>query len=452
MGLEITLLGPPRVERDGRPIAFDTRKATALLAHLALADRPRSREALAELLWPDRGPEHARGALRRTLSTLRTAIGEEWLETSAGRVALSRAKDLEIDVERFRALSEDGGAEAALAEAVELSRGEFMEGFALRDSAEFDHWQAGEADALRRELAGVLGRLVELLAARGAFPRAITLTRRRLALDPLHEPTHRQLIRLFAWSGDRAAALDAYRDCVRRLSQELGVAPLPDTTALYEQVNEGTLDPPPRGADGMATPAFRIAQPADRARGGVGDAPLVGRVEELRALTESYEGIAADGGLAVIEGEAGIGKTRLATEFLEAARARGAAVLSARCHEGEARIAYGPVPSCSARRASAKPIPPAGRTGPSRSLRAGSPTWRAWPPASSNLGGLSSASALSTALARRLACSKASRRCWSPRAGPPSPAWSSSTASTAPTPPRSTRSSSSLGGSATGRC
>ena len=370
MGLEITLLGPPRVERDGRPIAFDTRKATALLAHLALADRPRSREALAELLWPDRGPEHARGALRRTLSTLRTAIGEEWLETSAGRVALSRAKDLEIDVERFRALSEDGGAEAALAEAVELSRGEFMEGFALRDSAEFDHWQAGEADALRRELAGVLGRLVELLAARGAFPRAVALTRRWLALDPLHEPAHRALIRLLAWSGDRAAALDAYRECVRALSRELGVAPLPDTTALYERVNEGTLDRPSRDADGMATPAFRIAQPADRARGGVGDAPLVGRVEELRALTESYEGIAADGRLAVIEGEAGIGKTRLATEFLEAAGARGAAVLSARCHEGEARIAYGPVAEL-LRAASEREPDPAGGAHWSESVSSG---------------------------------------------------------------------------------
>jgi DNA-binding SARP family transcriptional activator len=75
--LEIFLLGAPRVRCAGRPVSFDTRKATALLAHLALADRPRSREALCELLWPTQDPEHARGALRRTLSAVRKAVGEE---------------------------------------------------------------------------------------------------------------------------------------------------------------------------------------------------------------------------------------------------------------------------------------------------------------------------------------------------------------------------------------
>ena len=86
--LEISLLGPPRVVRAGRPVSFDTRKATALLAHLALVDRPRPREALCELLWPEQDPEHARGALRRTLSVLRKAVGEEWIDAAADSVAL----------------------------------------------------------------------------------------------------------------------------------------------------------------------------------------------------------------------------------------------------------------------------------------------------------------------------------------------------------------------------
>jgi DNA-binding SARP family transcriptional activator len=74
--VEITLLGPPRVLREGEPVAFDTRKAVAVLAHLALAERPRSREVLCELLWPTQDQDRSRGALRRTLSTLRKAIGE----------------------------------------------------------------------------------------------------------------------------------------------------------------------------------------------------------------------------------------------------------------------------------------------------------------------------------------------------------------------------------------
>ena len=211
-GLEISLLGPPRVARDGGPVSFDTRKATALLAHLALSERPRSREALCALLWPDRDPEHARGALRRTLSALRKAVGEEWVDTVADSVA-------------------------------------------LRDSPEFEAWQLFEADALRRELTAALGRLVALLAAAGRYEQAVPHARRWLELDPLHEPAHRELIRLYAWTGDRAHALSQYRDCVRTLSQELGVPPLDETAALFEQVSEGTLAPPSANMPAAASSA-----------------------------------------------------------------------------------------------------------------------------------------------------------------------------------------------------
>src|SRR5436190_8585720 len=140
MALVVTLLGPPRIDRDGERIAFDTRKAMALLAHLALADRPRSREALCGLLWPGHDPDRARGALRRTLSTLRTAIGENWIDAAGGSVALKRGPGLELDVERFRELSAQDASLESLSEAVALRAGDFMEGFSLRDSPEFDDW------------------------------------------------------------------------------------------------------------------------------------------------------------------------------------------------------------------------------------------------------------------------------------------------------------------------
>ena len=120
MALAIRLLGPPRVERDGGAVAFDTRKAMALLAHLALAERPRSREALCSLLWSAHDLDRARGALRRTLSTLRQGIGEEWIDTAGDSVVLRRGPGLELDVERFRALAADGGSEDRLGEAVAL--------------------------------------------------------------------------------------------------------------------------------------------------------------------------------------------------------------------------------------------------------------------------------------------------------------------------------------------
>jgi DNA-binding SARP family transcriptional activator len=241
-GLEIWLLGPPRVRRAGQPVTFDTRKATALLAHLALADRPRSRESLCTLLWPSRDPEHARGALRRTLSALRKSVGEEWIDSAGDSVALRAADGLDVDVHRFRALAGEEASPGDLAAAAELSRGELLEGFVVRDSPEFDAWHVYEADELRRELGSVLARLVAIVGGRGEYSRGIAYARRWLELDRLHEPAHRELIRLYALNGDRAAALGQYRDCVRTLSQELGVGPVEETAALFEQVRR----PPPR--------------------------------------------------------------------------------------------------------------------------------------------------------------------------------------------------------------
>jgi DNA-binding SARP family transcriptional activator len=321
MAVKVKLLGPPRVERDGSPVGFDTRKAMALLAHLALVERPRPRDVLAELLWPEHDAEHARGALRRTLSTLRSTIGPEAVEATRDRVSLVRGPALEIDVDRFRELAAAGELEAAIAQ----FRGELLEGFGLRDAPAFEDWQRGESDALRRELAAVLGSHVEATGD-------LALARRWLELDPLHEPAHRALIRLYARAGDRAAALGQYRECVRTLSRELGVPPLAETTRLYEAISEGTLERP---ADAGVAPA--PAPPAPRA------APLVGRGEDRRALIELHRGIGADGRVAVLEGEAGIGKTRLAEELISDARQRGAALLCGRAYEEESSLAYGPV-------------------------------------------------------------------------------------------------------------
>lgn len=319
------LLGPPRVERDGAPVVFDTRKALALLAHLALEDRPRPRDVLADLLWPDNDAEHARGALRRTLSSLRSAIGPDAVEATRDRVSLVRVPGLQIDVDRFRALAAEGRAEQAVA----LFRGDFLEGFGLRDAPAFEDWQRGEADGLRRELSAALARLVEAGDAAGDAAGALTHALRWLELDPLNEPAHRALIRLYARTGDRAAALAQYRECVRTLARELGVPPLEETTRLYEAISEGTREPV------VAAPPPAPAEPRT--------APLIGRDADRRALLELWSGIGSAGRVALIEGEAGIGKTRLADELLAHAREGGACVLAARAYEDESGLAYGPV-------------------------------------------------------------------------------------------------------------
>jgi DNA-binding SARP family transcriptional activator/tetratricopeptide (TPR) repeat protein len=333
VSVNVVLLGPPRVERNGEPVHFDTRKAIALLAHLALVGGARSRDSLCELLWPRHDPDRSRGALRRTLSTLRGAIGEEWIETPGDAVALRKGAGLELDVARFRALAAEGSSAESLTEAVETFSGDFLEGFAIRDSPEFDHWQTGEADGLRRELSSALRRLVALHAERGEHEPALGFAERWVEIEPLHEPAHRELIRLYALTGDRGAALQQYRQCVRALSQELGVAPLEETTALFEQVSEGALPPA----------AARPPSAERRAATGPRELPLVGRDSELDGLLVAHRAAGETGVLAVVEGEAGIGKTRLCHELSSAARADGALVLAAQCHEDEAGLPYAPI-------------------------------------------------------------------------------------------------------------
>ena len=324
--IEVSLLGPPRVERDGVLVAFDTRKALALLAHLALTDRPRPRDALAELLWPGTDPEHARGALRRTLSTLRSAVGAELVEATRDHVRLVKGPSIAVDVDRFRHRRATGDLEGAVA----VYRGDFLEGFAVRDAPDFEDWAQGEGDGLRRELTSALADLAATQEAAGDPTAAVRAVQRWLAVDPLHEPAHRALIRLYAASGDRASALLQYRECVRTLSRELGVPPLAETTALYEAVNRGSYGPP---EPAPAAPPHQVAVTT----------PFVGRDHDLRALRLLYDAIETDGQVVLVEGEAGIGKTRLAEELVAGLRRAGAQVLVGRAYEDESGLAYSPL-------------------------------------------------------------------------------------------------------------
>ena len=326
--IEVILLGPPRVERDGVLAAFDTRKAVALLAHLALTDRARSRDALADLLWPDTDSERARGALRRTLSSLRSAIGAELVEATRDHVRLVKGPGIAVDVDRFRVLRAGGEVERAVAE----FRGDFLEGFAVRDAPEFEEWAEGESEALRRELTAALAELASVREGAGDSTGAVRAVQKWLSIDPLHEPAHQELIRLYAATGDRAAALVQYRECVRTLSRELGVPPLTETTRLYEAINRGSYAAP---APVTLAPASTPPEPHVE--------PFVGRADDLRTLRGVYDGIDADGRVVLVEGEAGIGKTRLVEELLGALRRDGVRVLVGRAYEDETGLAYAPL-------------------------------------------------------------------------------------------------------------
>lgn len=250
---------------------MDTRKATALLAYLAVTGQPQARDSIAALLWPDAKAERARGALRRTLSTLRTGLGGDELRTEGLRISLVIAA-VDLDVRRFRALAGDG----RLDDAVTAYTGDFLSGFTLRDTADFDEWQAAQAEGLRQELAGVLERLASSAEPR----RAIAYAKRWLDLDPLHEPAHRALMRVHARAGDRVAALRQFHECERILDRELGVAPLAETVTLARAIEQGESEP--------ATPRASAVRSVEESEGDLhtrhGDyAKAIGSYELARA-------------------------------------------------------------------------------------------------------------------------------------------------------------------------
>jgi DNA-binding SARP family transcriptional activator len=365
--IRVYLFGAPRIEKDGQPIAVDTRKALAMLAYLVLGEtgsaRGYTRDKLAALLYPEADQSKARGALRRTLSTLRKSIGRDCIEIERERIELKR-DCLWVDVLGFREniyqihshghLSTQVCRECLplLEKSALLAEEEFLAGFSLRDSPQFDDWQSYQGEALRQERAAVLEKLSLGLAAQGDYNLAVRYARRWLALDNLHEEAHRRLMRLYSWKGQRNAALRQYRECVRILDQELGVPPLEETQRLYHELLENQISPPPSlvdyrpgavQADLSAPTAPKAGIPLASALPGRGaNYPLVGRSNELQALLDAYQTSADQGYLFVLEGEPGIGKSRLANVFISQVQEQGAPVIQARCYEGQAGLAYAP--------------------------------------------------------------------------------------------------------------
>ncbi len=350
------LFGPPRLERDGEVVNVDTRKAIALLAYLAITKQRHSRDALAGLLWPDYDQSHARATLRRTLSALNKALAGNWLSIDRETVGLSSEASFWLDVDAFNhhltvCRTHDHAPNETcpaclqpLTQAAKLYRDDFMAGFTLHDSSTFDDWQFFQADGLRRDLASVLERLVQYHSAQGDFSTAITYARRWLTLDRLHEPAHRALMQLYAWSGQRAAAHQQYQDCFHILEQELGVAPLEITTQLYQTIMADQALPPPTPISPSTTTTG--SYPPDPANPSSPSAPksypLVGRQEEWDILQNAYAQASSSGQVIILEGEAGIGKTRLGQDFLSSASREGAAIFVTRCYEGETTLAYTP--------------------------------------------------------------------------------------------------------------
>jgi DNA-binding SARP family transcriptional activator len=333
--LWVSLLGPPNLEWAGAPLPIARRQVRALLYRLAAESQPVPREHLCFLFWPDTPESSARRNLTGLLSHLRRTLPtSEMLVTEKEQVWLDFHyvwSDVEV-FQRLFAIEERFGRIEALEQAVGLYRGPFLDGFSLPDSSEFEMWCTAERQTWERLYLEALASLIEEQAAKGEYAAAIAFAQRYLATDDLAEEIHRRLIELYAISGDRSAALRQYEQCLTILERELGVDPLPETQSAYRAVLDGS---PSAGTAPAAQPTWTTLPGLD--------VPLIGRDDALGRLARAFaRARAGRGGVVLISGEAGIGKSRLMQEF--ATRQQGQALVLAGGGYADAQtIPYQPV-------------------------------------------------------------------------------------------------------------
>lgn len=327
--LRLYLFGAPRIERDGLVVPLRRTKALALLAYLAMAGQPQDRERLIALLWPEFDEASARNNLRRELSLLKTMLDEELVVADRLQLAWNQQAHFWLDVHIFqqqRMLATQHGhtqgalcaeCAAALQAAIQLYTDDLMAGFSVPDSQAFDEWQFFQREELRQQLGEALQMLISWHCRRGEYSLALAYARRSLSLDPLDEPGQRELMRLYACSGQQAAALRQYEECVRLLDNELGVEPEAATRELYEQIRSRTfakplLPPEPQGVTEQAMPApVPVAVPVVKYNLPQSDG-FVGRQRELADIIRRLTDPACR--LLTLTGPGGIGKTRLALQ------------------------------------------------------------------------------------------------------------------------------------------
>jgi DNA-binding SARP family transcriptional activator len=333
--LEVRVLGGFEARLSGGPdIVLPTRKTQALLAFLALPPGPtHPRDKLAALLWGDMGQAEARRNLRRALFALRQAAGDAGaLVTEGGSVALDPAR-VSVDAVEVERLLRDGSL-AALEAAARLYRGDLLAGLALAE-APFEEWLLAERERLRELALEAMARLLALQQDAGAVEAAIATALKLSALDPLQEPVHRALMRLYARAGRRGAALKQYQLCVSALERELRTEPEPETRALYQELLRER-----RTVRGRERPVPEPAAPAMAEQTAI---PLIGRRGELArleaVLDSAWQG---RGQLMAITGAPGVGKSRLAAEAAAVVLRRGGRVLAGHCYESEKILPLAP--------------------------------------------------------------------------------------------------------------
>lgn len=297
---QISLFGALRIQEAQENLPFSGEKAQNLLAYLLLHPVPQGREQLADLLFPDAPFDRVRRNFSDTLYRAQKTLGDDWLLTDGETVTLCKDKPLWVDVWDFDQLAASSDP-ADLQKAVTLYAGDLL-------PTCYEDWILPERELRRNQFLIALENLAAYQESTGQLQQALLTTRRLILAEPLHEPAHQSYLRLLGRLQRYAEALAHYEYLCQILQEELETTPLAETQAIFHAIEqERTL----------------AATPPDKEQ-----MPFVGRMAERAALLDAVEAaLQGKGGIVAIEGEAGIGKSRLLREISAGARWRGATVI-----------------------------------------------------------------------------------------------------------------------------
>ena len=335
--LEVSLLGTFMVALTGRPhVAFETDKTRALLAYLTVeSNRPHRRSALAAILWPNFSESAARNNLRQTLYRLRQAIVDPQntiphLLVTVHDVQFNIKADNWLDVDEFSRLLNackdhhpkwDSLCEVCwnrLETTVRLYQGNFLAGFALSNSLEFDSWLLVKQEWYHRCMLEALAWLGNHCERVGEYEQSAAWAMREIEMEPWRESAHRRAMYALALSGQRQAALGQYDACRQILDRELGVEPVAETESLHKAILDGDLvhkaETKQDQASSVATP------PSERSLVRTHQSSFssfVGLTDEISTLNSHLvAALEGRGNVVFVTGETGSGKTNLMGQFI----------------------------------------------------------------------------------------------------------------------------------------
>jgi DNA-binding SARP family transcriptional activator len=301
-------------------------KCLALLAYVALEPGPRSRDELSALLWGEYPDTKAKASLRQALVHLREALPNALNVT---RTAVELQGAVESDVASFMQLAKDAPAAAS-----EIRVSGFLEALHLRRCPAFDEWADTMRAMLTRRYAEVVAAVTRDALARRDWSAAVRAGERWVDSAPISPTAAAALMEAELMTGAPELALEAFAQFRTRLAEETGEAPDATITAFAERVRAASQATPPRH---QATEEWYASAPAF-------EGTLVGRATEWESLTRLWTRTAnGSGRVALIEGEAGVGKTRLATDFLRWVTAEGGTVLRGRGYDVRGGVPFGAI-------------------------------------------------------------------------------------------------------------